>query len=452
MKILLANEGCIMGGVETWMVSLSSMLRARGHDCELFFFNHGPMEQHLPEDVTAHFGDLADLLKLVHSKGFDLIHANSTDWHTGIAAVRHLGVKLVLTSHGRNVPTWNPLNSDALVSCSRWEAEEQEAETGVPVQTVLNGIDTERFKASQVTETKGPPIVAWIGRGVNVEQKRIDKLASIAPFLHKAGLRLHLVEPYGPDEVSKVAPEAVSTLQPIADFWGAVPVEKMAGFYLEVAASGGCVLSTSSFEGLPLTLLEAQAAGCPAIGPDVRGVNECISPEHGGLLYPFEMEAWDLAALIIKTLGDADEMRWRRSACEKFAREEFSLERMTGDYLKVYEKALRTPRKSLSMERSLVGVWPRLGWKGYLEQCWSGGHCQYLASQKLAAEGQWRLAEIAARSALSTCPTLFTRPQRAFHFLKTELRSKFSSKPVPERETDGQSAMTPPVEAERHEP
>lgn len=447
MKILLANEGCIMGGVETWMVSLSSILRARGHDCELFFFNHGPMEQHLPAAVPAHFGDLADLLKLVRAKGFDLVHANSTDWQVGIAAVRALGVKLVLTSHGRTVPTWNPGNSDALVSCSGWEADQQQALLGVPVHTVLNGIDTERFKAVEVRETTGPPIVAWIGRGVNVEQKRIDKLAAIAPLLHKSGLRLHLVEPYGPEEVSKVAPEAARALRGVAEFWGAVPVEEMAAFYLKVAASGGCVLSTSSFEGLPLTLLEAQAAGCPAIGPDVRGVNECIDPEHGGVLYPFEMEAGALAALIIETLSDKDEMRRRRAACERFARERFSLERMAGDYLKIYETALQTRPESFSAGRSLPGTWSRLGWEGYLEYCWSGGHCQYLASQKLAAQQEWRLAKIAARSALLTSPTLFIRPGRAFHLLRTELRSKFSPKAAGQPELSDNGAMAAPAEA-----
>lgn len=417
-----------MGGVETWMVSLSSQLRARGHQCELFFFTHGPMEQNLPSDVVAHFGDLADLLKLVSSQGFDVVHANSTDWHKGVAAVRSVGARLVITSHGRSSPAWNPLNCDALVSCSRWEAEELQTLTGAPVTTVLNGIDTRRFKAAEVTEVAGPPIVAWVGRGVNVEQKRIDKLAAIAPLLQEGGVRLHLVEPYGPEEVSKVAPEAVSALLPVAGFWGAVPIEEMAVFYLKVAASGGCVLSTSSFEGLPLTLLEAQAAGCPAIGPDVRGVNECIDPRHGGLLYPFEMEAAELASLILKTLGDAGEMRWRRTACAKFARDEFSLERMAGDYLKIYEDVLQNRRQSFSPARSLFGLMPRLGWRGFLEHCWSGGHCQYLASQKLAEEGLWRLAKVAAHSALFTCPTLFTRPQRAYHLLKTELRSKFPSK------------------------
>lgn len=421
-----------MGGVETWMVSLSSMLRARGHDCELFFFTHGPMEQNLPPDLPAHFGDLADCLKLVSARRFDIVHANSTDWHVGIAAVRALGPRLVLTSHGRSVPTWNTANCDALVSCSRWEALEQEALTGVPHRTVLNGIDTERFTPLEVTETQGPPVVAWIGRGVNVEQKRIDKLAAIAPFLQRKGVRLHLVEPYGPEEVARVAPEAVSALLPAASFWGAVPVERMADFYREVAATGGCVLSTSSFEGLPLTLLEAQACGCPAIGPDVRGVNECIKAERGGVLYPFEMEAEELANLVLSTLGDEEGMRRRRAACVEFARNEFSLERMAGEYLKIYEEALGSRRKSFSGSRSLMGLMPKLGWSGLLEHCWSGGHCQYRASIRLAEEGEWRLAQVAARAALSTCPTLYARPPRALQLFKTELRSTFAGKAAPE--------------------
>ena len=439
-----------MGGVETWMVSVSSRLRALGHHCELFFFTHGPMEQNLPPELKVHFGDLADCLKLVSSQRFDLVHANATDWHVGIAAVRSIGAKLVLTSHGRSVPTWNSANCDALVSCSRWEAEEQQRLTGMSVRTVLNGINTERFNSVGITETAGSPIVAWIGRGVNVEQKRIDKLAAIAPFLHRGGLRLRLVEAYGPEEVAKVAPEAVRALLPVVDFWGAVPVEKMADFYKEVAASGGCVISTSSFEGLPLTLLEAQATGCPAIGPDVRGVNECIDPRHGGVLYPFEMEAEALARLVMETLGNADEMLRRRTACATFAREQFSLERMVGEYLKIYDEVLHARRKSFSEGRSFFDLMPRLGLKGYLEHCWSGGNCQYIASRRLAEQGEWRLALAAARSALFTCPMLFARPSRALHLLKTELRSKLPSKAAPETTPDGRVTATSATE--RREP
>jgi hypothetical protein len=87
---------------------------------------------------------------------------------------------------------------------------------------------------------------------------------------------------------------------------------------------------------------------------------------------------------------------------------------------------------------------PRLGWRGYLEHCWSGGHSQYGASRRLAEQGRWRLASVAARSALFTCPTLFTRPSRALHLLKTQLRANVSSKAAPEMA--GNATMPAPTE------
>ena len=424
MKILLAYEWCEVGGVEAFMVSLAEVVRERGHQCELFFFEHGPMEQRLPADFVAHYGDLAECMKLVRSRGFDIVHANSSDWRLGISAVRSAGARLVITAHGMVVPGWNSTNCDAFVSCSGWQAEEQKAFTDIPIHAVLNGVDTDKFKPAADAPPTSPPIVAWVGRGIDMTHKRIDRLAAIAPALHRAGLRLWLADPYGPEEVEKVAPEAARTLREIAGFWGAVPKEGLPAFFQEVAASGGCVLSTSVREGLPMALVEAQACGCPVIGPDVRGVNECVDPAQGGLLYQSGMEPGQLANLVIDTLRDTQRMRWRRETCARYAREEFSLERMARDYIRIYHETLdNSERKSAPVGiRARLWLAPLLDWKDYVERRWTAGCRQYETSRKLAEQGEWRLASAAVRLSLVTCPTLYARPARLAHLLRTLLR------------------------------
>ena len=424
MKVLLANAACNMGGVETLMITMASILRSRGHECELFFFSHGPMEKYLPAGCVAHFGDLADLLQLVVSRGFDVVHANSTDWHVGISAVRGTGVALVLTSHGRTEPNWTKANCDALASCCAWEADEQQPYTDIEIRKVPNGVDTERFKpGGERPRAATSPIIAWVGRGTDPMQKRLDRFAAIAPALSGAGLRLHLVEPYGPEAVDEVTPGLSESLLPYVEFWGAVPVGEMPDFFRKVAASGGYVVSTSSFEGLPLTLLEAQACGCPVVGPDVRGVNECVTPSRGGVLYPSDLPSGELAELVLGCVRDAEGTRRRGAACALHVREKFSIERMAQDYLRIYEEALlaggRRPAGSGRRLRAL-GV----GWKEYVERNWSAGHFQFEASLKLAARGEAGLASVAARAALVTCPTLYLRPSRMAHLLKTGVRAK----------------------------
>jgi len=253
--------------------------------------------------------------------------------------------------------------------------------------------------------------------------KRIDKFAAVAPALHSAGLRIRLADPYGPDEVEKVVPDAARSLRPVAEFWGAVSKDKLPAFFQEVADSGGCVLSTSISEGLPMALLEAQACGCPVIGTNVRGVNEVVVREFGGVLYPFETSPAELVSLVLDTLRDAEGMRLRREACARRALEKFSLERMAEDYLRIYREALdaRRRRRSVGLR---VGLWfaPLLHWSDYIERRWSAGNCHYEASRKLSQAGEGELARATARLSLVTCPSLYMRPERLAHLLKTFLR------------------------------
>lgn len=424
MKILLAYEWCEIGGVEQFMTALAPFVRARGHECEFFFFKRGPMEQFLPPDYAVHFGDLAALLKLVRARGYDLVHANSGDWNYGIEAVRGVGAKLVITAHGMVVPGWDSANCDALVCCSRWQAREQSKVTDMPVRLIMNAVDTGLFSPDGEhgePVDDGPPVVAWVGRGTDMVHKRIDRLAAIAPALRSAGFRIWIADPYGPDKVAEVVPEAARTLRELAEFWGMVAKKDLPNFYRRVAQSGGLILSTSVREGLPLTLAEAQGCGCPAVGPDVVGVNEVISPaEGGGALYPADTTAEGLASLLVETLDDAGAMRERRAKCVEFVRRHFSLEAMAEAYLQVYEEtaARRAPRAAATLRT--LRLLPR--WRQYVERRWTSAVAMYEASGRLALEGETKLASVAARLVLVNCPTLYARPGRLRHLLRLLLR------------------------------
>src|SRR6478672_9865825 len=139
MRVLLVSNDCALGGAETFMLALQSGLQSRGHECELFFFRHGPMERQLPRRSFAHFGDLSDCLRLIDRRGVDVVHARSSDWLTGVSAVRRRGTKLIVTSHGYLGPGWQQANCDALVGCSHWLARALQPSTDKSLQVVLNG-------------------------------------------------------------------------------------------------------------------------------------------------------------------------------------------------------------------------------------------------------------------------------------------------------------------------
>ena len=425
MNVLLANSTCKVGGVSIFMLSLRSALIAKGHTCELFFFERGTMEPFLPAGARTHFGDLAACLRLVESGPFDVVHANNVDWTTGVSSVREAGAKLILTAHKARDSAWTygwtASNCDAMTAVSNGVKSDLQPYTDVPIQVVHNGIDLGSFRAEPAAATS-PPIVAWIGRSAS-PLKRLDKFAAIAPALHRAGLRLWIVDQHGIDKAAEALPDAVAVLRPIVEMWRDVRFEEMRRVYHDVAASGGCVVTTSSREGLGLANVEAQACGCVVIGPDVPGVNEAVSHDHGGVLYPFDSPADDLASLIIAVLRDEPGMRRRQAEAAAYVREHFSLTRMAERYLRIYEEApyVATGERAARVRarRRLSPVWH---YRDYLDQRWGVGDLQYEASRTLARDGFGRLAAGAARAALRTSPTLFVKPERLAHLVKVHLR------------------------------
>jgi glycosyltransferase involved in cell wall biosynthesis len=106
-----------------------------------------------------------------------------------------------------------------------------------------------------------------------------------------------------------------------------------------LAASDVFVLS-SLWEGMPLSLLEAMAAGCPAVATDVGGVAEVLDHGAVGLMVPPSDPA-ALAQAIGECLDDPQRARRRASAAQAFAEQNYGMETMIRRWEKVYLRELR---------------------------------------------------------------------------------------------------------------
>jgi glycosyltransferase involved in cell wall biosynthesis len=95
-------------------------------------------------------------------------------------------------------------------------------------------------------------------------------------------------------------------------------------------------LMTSRFENTPNTLIEAQAAGIPVVGPDVGGVCETMLDQVTGILVQ-ERYANKLAAAVLQILDAPDRLPvTARAQGPAFVAHRFSHERMVREMIAIY--------------------------------------------------------------------------------------------------------------------
>lgn len=165
--------------------------------------------------------------------------------------------------------------------------------------------------------------------------------------------------------------------------------------------------------------------GCTVIASDVQGNNECVSPAHGGLLFPLDMPGDDAAALVQDALADRSRVReWQRAA-SAYVRGRFGLQAMAEHYLEIYAAPPRAFAGDVaSRMKARLRLSPLVHWSDYLAQRWGVGYEQFVSSRALAERGEWRLAAGAGRASLRTSPTIFLKPQRLAHLVSVWMRER----------------------------
>ncbi len=95
----------------------------------------------------------------------------------------------------------------------------------------------------------------------------------------------------------------------------------------------------SLWEGLPNVVLEAMAAGVPAIASRVEGVSDLLIDGRTGLVVPPNSAA-HLSEAIDRLLSDPGQAQQMARSAQHFVRERFAWERVIDQYEQLYRELL----------------------------------------------------------------------------------------------------------------
>jgi sugar transferase (PEP-CTERM/EpsH1 system associated) len=291
--------------------------------------------------------------------GPDVVHTHQAGalWYVGGAA-RRAGIPVIHTEHGNHLgrtgswlARWRRSwlwwlagrHARKFICVSAEIARELTARRIVPQDKVCvlpNGIDTDKFSARAdavgVRRSLGiapqAPVVGTVGRLSEVKRQDLllQGFARLKQRLPEARLLLVGDGPMrGPLE--QLASEL--RLRDSVHFAG---FQEEPAAYLQ--AMDVFALSSRS-EGLPVSILEAWAAGLPVVSSAVGGVPEIIEQGRTGLLYP-SGDAGSLAGRLGEVLSDQNLARTLAGAGQREVAARYSLDRMVDDYQRHYQAVL----------------------------------------------------------------------------------------------------------------
>lgn len=291
-------------------------------------------------------------------EGVSLLHAHQyTPFFQAMLSRGFLGTRpVLLTEHGRHVPDLpsrkrsvvNRLllrRQDRLVGCGGAVRRALIDNEGLPasrVDVIYNGVDLSAFS----TPTDGARVRLRSEFGL----ADTDFVAVQVARLHE--LKDHITAVKAIDEARRTSPSIRLLIVGEGDQRTAIEqeIEKrdlqshviLAGNRTDVAdllAASDAFLMSSISEGIPLTIIEAMAAGLPVVSTAVGGIPEMIQHEQNGFL----ADAGDNSALArsLVRLAQMPSLRQKiGNAGLKTAQRQFSQTGMLNGYRRVYREML----------------------------------------------------------------------------------------------------------------
>lgn len=352
MKVLQMVASLRVGGAEKLVSDLAVALNEAGIETDVAVFCNeetifsGELRRNRvkiiavrPTDGMYSLNRVVELKRLL--KKYDIAHTHTTPAQLA-AAMASAGTRcrLVTTEHSTNnrrreSKVWRPFDRlmygryDAIVGCSEETTESLRRylpNIAPKLTTIFNGVDIERIQTAESCKeiAQGLPKrtnVVMVGRMCYPkDQKAIVRAAALMSedfHFWFAG--------DGPE---------LSACQSLAEKTGVGDRCHFMGSRSDIASilqAADVYVHSSQWEGLPLSILEAMAAGLPVIATDAKGIRDIVRGA-GVLVPPSDPEALAHALLNL----DRDRTS---TACEERVKD-YDLPTMTQKYIEIYQRVL----------------------------------------------------------------------------------------------------------------
>ncbi|MCM4158769.1 glycosyltransferase [Antarcticibacterium flavum] len=298
--------------------------------------------------LIAQYKKIINYCKLNH---IDLIHCH-LPWAGFVGRLVHkkTGVPVIYTEHNMqeryhfatkslNKFSFNSQNLALGVSEDVTISIRKNIEPNVRVKTLLNGVNTKAFKRSNNSEIRKnfniPENGIVIGNvAVFRFQKRLIEWLRVIKKLRETNSNIYgIIVGAGPleEEVKKEWQDL--HLQEIVFFPGLKTDVKPYFDAMDI------FMMSSSFEGLPIALLEAMSMECAVVSTDAGGIKEVIREGKDGLTCPVD-EWQELSSKVQILLDDPDKLEEYKKAARKRVQEAFSMKRMVMELEECYIEVL----------------------------------------------------------------------------------------------------------------
>jgi len=375
LSILYVIDGQEFGGGEQGFGQLSTGLNKEKFKVQVAAHSGGVLEERVlnqnipffPVDMSKRFSlsTVQEIAKIVSQNNVDIVHSMGarSDFLARVAC-RKLPKTAVINTIAMFIDGFDvgPLKKTVYLLADRWSAQFVDhyiavsqaighrltERCGIPedkITVIYNGVDRNRYERQMgvADETRrslgiqsGVPIIGAIGRLV-YQKGYIYLLEAAALVLQKMPHVRFVLVGEGPEEASLKQKATSLGISDSCIFTGA------RYDVAELLSSFDVFILSSVLEGLPRTVIEAMAAGCPIVATDIEGVREEVEDGKSAMLVK-PADPASLANAVTTLLNDRKLGERIGQEARKRAEQLFDLRKTIKNVEHVYEKvASRLP-------------------------------------------------------------------------------------------------------------